>query len=1160
MKKRLICAFLSIIMVLLQGTAVLAADTRINFENPGFEDGIRGWYFNGNGYNISNVQSTEGANSLKFYHQSLTYAKAMHPIRVQKNKTYQISFDAKASSGSFYIGVSAQSTTLSQIFLGSSGGSWMRYSLAFSSGENENAVFYIKNIALPSEPVYFDQFEITETEENLFVNGDFEEGKKGWERETFNVLGDGAYQGTQYAAIWGAGSYIYQTIPVKKHTEYNLSFAYKSQNPQKSNKLRIVAAGMAGLDKDGNAADGASLVGEGKKGKLYDVSTGWQRVEETIQTGDNETIYIVVIHDYTYGYDGFKGPFVDDFCLSPVVRTNLIVNGGFESGKDGWDRETFNVVQGDAYEGEQYAAHWGAGSFMYQRIPVERNTEYTLSFAYKNQNPEHSNKLRIVVTGNQGLNENGRPNEEIYLLGDTENRGNVYEIVSDWTKVTETVSTGENDEIYLCIIHDYTYGYDGYKGPLFDDFSLTPKRANMLINGGFESGRCGWERVGYNIVSKGTDEDGMAARFWGVDFNIYQKLKVKRNVDYKLTFSYKNDNLDQSNRLRLVVGTETGIDDVGAPLDGFSLLSRKENTGREKPGVLYPLKTEWTDVEEVFNSGDHDEIYLVFIHDNTYSRNYSGRPMLDDVTLLPAEYTYPDTDFENAELGEWDSVGASEVSENGAEGEHSVLLFSTMNTDWVKLSKKVSVEKQKNYRLLYWYQNEDYGHDLSIYDQSFGDVQTSLDNEGELVESDLPVQRIQPMTLHREHTDGWTHTEQSFNSGDNRYVTIEFSGSNANKRSKFYLDGIRLLLPQPAVERAEIVGAVVPGVPIRVRVTIEDGGDTVSEIQYQWQRSSDGAEWQNIDGANRAEYIPEETDADQKIRLKITPIGEMNPGDPYYTRFLEANSLAEFEKWLIREINYRMEYVPGWLDSRYEEYIDELLSLCSMAEEYGIVLSQDRISSWNTFLLVTSRISKVDSIVQDTEHPNAVIIRMAAPLAASELARFRAETKEDTPQPIQIAAVPLEVVSYTVNSKEEQYVKSFRLSLSGSVDACRLYRETAYGSCYEYDIILEKLVSVQNVTATLSRQGVTTTAEVENKKSDTPLAAAVFAAVYDSSGRLVGAAVQNCTLTKNAEAMHFTKTIPVKTTEGLTAKIYVWDQAVYFPYSSPKTLSVAVGE
>lgn len=1166
MRKRIICLLFCMVFLLQAAGAVnaLAYDS-FGFENPSFEDGMHGWYTNGNGFGISDAQSTDGNSSLEFYFNKLQYSRAMQEIKVEKDRHYTITFDMQCRGGQFEAGIDSTSGVLAAKNFNSTSGSWKSCTVEFDSGDNESLVFYIKNTILPTSKAYFDNFEVTEADKNLFVNGGFEDGRNGWDRETFNVSSVDAYEKNNCATSWGAGSFTYQKISVSKNTDYKLSFAYQNGRNGKPNKLRIVIAGNAGLSDSGYPNDGISLIGESagegitKEGKLYDLSEEWEEVTEYINSGDNDEIYVSVIHDYTYGYDGYSGPCFDDFRLVPEEHPNLMVNGGFEDGKNGWERGTFNIMRdGGAYEGESYAAHWNAGSFIYQKIKVRKQSEYTFSFAYKSANPEKSNNLRIVIAGNAGLDTNGYPNDKKSLLGNDEDEklGRTYGISAGWTKVTETIATGDNDEIYISVIHDWTYDYEGYIGQYLDDFSLCYKRSNMVKNGSFENGKNSWETIAYNVDSANSYDGKYAAVLWGADSYTYQKIAVKKNVDYNLSFAYMNVNTDKSNKLRVVVCGESGMNDFGFPKNGISLINEKQNVGKEKPGKLYPLNIEWTKQTETFNSGDNEYIYLVFIHDYTYALNGYSAPVFDDVLLTPAEYEYFDTGFESTGIKRWDSTAAKVVSDEHYSGKKSVKLSSDDNTLMVKLSKTVAVEKEKNYRIGYWYKNEKYGHILSVYDKNFGNVTVMLNDKGKEVENSEPVKRIVPLEKLTDITGEWLYNEEDFYSGDNEKVTIEFSGSSANKMSIFYLDDIKLIMPQPKVTEAKLFGELKEGTKIIPEVSLDNGGDEISQVLYQWQKSDDGTEWYDIEGANSTDYTVSAEDISSKIRLRIIPYGNSNTGGEYYTKVLDSASSGEFEKELLRRINVKMLYTPGWLDSSCEDYIDELLNLAKTADEHDIALSSENISSWDNFVTVLSNISKTDRIVKSEDNEFSVIAYLKAPVKLSEVSRFSVVSGDESLSAVNAEIAPGETVTYSVGGVDTEFAKTLKITVKGGHGDYKLCRKTVYGNVYYSDFSIDTAVSVKNAKALLSDGKVNITAEIENIKNSEPINAAVYAAVYDKSGKLIGAAREEHTLIQNNTAVTFNESIIVPDTDGIFAAIFVWDKDANYPYSIKTELSV----
>ncbi len=1159
--KKLVCVFLSVFLLCQNFVFAKSSENIEVFKNPGFEQGMSEWYTSGSGFSITNSESTEGTQSLKFFQDSLEYAKFMQPLKVEKNKSYSISFDMKSSSGEFNCCVETVLGEISQTNVYGSENVWKRYTVEFDSGDNNEVVFGIKNTVLPTQNVYFDNFEISENVLNLVVNGDFENGKNGWERQTFNLVSEDTYEGKTSAVHWGESSYFYQKIAVEKNTEYRLTFAYKNKNLDASNNLRIVVAGNAGINSYGYPTDGNSLMGDSvggditRAGKLYELSTEWMEEEEKIYTGENTEIYLSIIHDNGNHNSSNAAPYFDSFRLSPLKEQNLVVNGDFEDGKNGWERQTFNLISEGVYEGKSSAVHWGESSYIYQKIEVEKNSEYGLTFAYKNKNLDASNNLRIVVAGNAGVNSYGYPTDGISLIGDSvggeiTRAGKLYELSTEWTEEEEIISTGENTEIYLSVIHDNSNQNYSNAAPYFDDFKLFRIRENMILNGSFENGKSGWPTDRFNVIDTYSYDKTHSASMWGAETYLYQKIKVKKNVDYNLSFAYMNTDTEKTNKVRVTVSGECGIDTRGYPTDGKSLIDEKEGIAREKPGKRYPIAGQWTVVNETFNSGDNETVYVVLMHDLTNGREGYKPPLIDNVKMQAAEYDLIDFDFEFSGLKNCEANSAEIVrdEESVYNGRRSARVFDSTNSRIASLSKSVAVEKQKNFVLSYWYKNEAYGHNLSIYDSDY-----KLSEE---------VTRIVPIKKLREEENIWNYVTESFNSGDNSVITVDFSGNNSNNRSSFCLDDIKLTMPQPEIDTAALFGYVEQGKTIYSHIdSINLNGDTLNYINYQWQSSDDGVGWEDIENAVDDKYTVTEKDVEKKLRLKITPIGNTNTGNEYYTKPIDSSSELDFENELIRRINAQLIYLPGWLNSRYTEYIDSLLELCSMAGEYDIELSGERIKYWNRFLDITSNISSVKSIKTSALGGTAVIAELTAPIKLTEFERFCVYTSNG--KQVNITIEPTEKIQYTrTDGTVVDFVKGLKISSSDGYKngSYVLKRTTVYGETYCYDFSVRRMAEIKNAAAEINNKTVTVTAEISNTGSDVPIKAMIYAAVYDNKNKLIGVRAEKAELIKGGAAKLINKSIAAGESSDMTGAktaIYVWNRQSGVPYAEKAVIIAA---
>lgn len=208
-----------------------------------------------------------------------------------------------------------------------------------------------------------------------------------------------------------------------------------------------------------------------------------------------------------------------DIDLSNI--DNLVQNGGFEEGVAAW-QSSYNVRDADeanpAYEGTKYGQLWGAGWQIYQEISVEKNTDYMLSFAYKNIVINgNSNQLRVYVTGDGIAVGKPAPANGNSLIGASDPKnpkeaGVLYDIKSEWTKINERFNSGDNSTIYVAFVN-YGYGVGtDYKGECIDDVfigCIAPETTETKISGISESGNAlhAITKVGDPIGDKVIDSD-----------------------------------------------------------------------------------------------------------------------------------------------------------------------------------------------------------------------------------------------------------------------------------------------------------------------------------------------------------------------------------------------------------------------------------------------------------------------------------------------------------------------------------------------------------------------------------------------------------------------------------------------------------------------------
>lgn len=156
---------------------------------------------------------------------------------------------------------------------------------------------------------------------------------------------------------------------------------------------------------------------------------------------------------------------------------------------------------------------------------------------------------------------------------------------------------------------------------------------NLAVNGGLEEGQIGWETYRFNMVNDGTAYEGdYYMSIWGAGSWNAQIIPVEPNTDYLLHFAYKNPG-ELNNMIRIIIADGNGIDGDGYAVNKPSLVNDPNDT---RDGKKYPISTDWTEVDEYFNSGDTDRLYVVFKHDYTYGYTGYTSPKMDDFRLAKA--------------------------------------------------------------------------------------------------------------------------------------------------------------------------------------------------------------------------------------------------------------------------------------------------------------------------------------------------------------------------------------------------------------------------------------------------------------------------------------------------------------------------------------------
>ena len=320
---------------------------------------------------------------------------------------------------------------------------------------------------------------------NLVVNGDFESGNTtGWSgglSASADAAHDGSYGATATSTnAWG--SLMKQTVSLNPNSAYYMSFWFKS------NADAVTAASFE-LKYKGNSGSETKIKLINKNANSVSMKTTvteWTQVEVYFVTGDDNYNTTNLLF---YRGSGTAGD-AASVCIDSVELyelDNMLVNGGFEDGLNGW-----TVMKG----GQVTTAEYSAGSaalqgtatakynfFVSQAVTVEPNTDYTISF-----------KTKLAASGGQSRfyistdnTSNGKLNSTYYWTAATDS----------WTQCCVTVNSGENTTLYLSPAQGVNNGGDIYfdeifmVGPYVESDEPEEPTYGDLINGDFE-GEGGW--------------------------------------------------------------------------------------------------------------------------------------------------------------------------------------------------------------------------------------------------------------------------------------------------------------------------------------------------------------------------------------------------------------------------------------------------------------------------------------------------------------------------------------------------------------------------------------------------------------------------------------------------------------------------------------------
>jgi len=324
------------------------------------------------------------------------WANMYRYVNVEANTDYEVTFKAMAAKeGTLWVKFNnnwAYDVDQADVKVGTE---WAEYTSVINSGDCTSLVLLLQyaGYAADGETFWLDDIVITkvvseeppveppvEDDDNLIVNGSFEDGSNGWEIwQDTEICSEAAKHGSRGAHLLGNGGWgglLNQTVTVQAGKSYRLSFFIH---------VATVGVNVQVKDGSGNAIQGA--------GGWFDTSVQNHTVEWFFTATDDK----VLINFCGSGTGNPEDVHVDDFVLEEIViiepsYDGYIYNGDFETGAVApWDNlwgscPTVEIVEG--IDGGS-AVHVVSKQWCHVRqtaIAVEANTDYKITVWAKNAN------------------------------------------------------------------------------------------------------------------------------------------------------------------------------------------------------------------------------------------------------------------------------------------------------------------------------------------------------------------------------------------------------------------------------------------------------------------------------------------------------------------------------------------------------------------------------------------------------------------------------------------------------------------------------------------------------------------------------------------------------------------------------------------------------
>ena len=581
-------------------------------------------------------------------------------------------------------------------------------------------------------------------------------------------------------------------------------------------------------------------------------------------------------------------------ALLSTPATDLLTNGGFESGLEGWNISGDTALSDDAYSGDKalllsHSSAWGEA--LTRIVAVEKNTDYTLSFRVKRVSGGGSWHSFVLDTSNWSALAAVKGQSWFSYMG------------SEWTTHSITVNSGERTAVMLkfCpesagagtfLIDDVSFTVKGDEPDIPDtpDTPDTPDQPVEWTNGGFEQGAEGWNVGGDSALSEDAHSGSQAmlmshSSAWGEALT--RTVAVEKNTDYVLTFWLK----------RVSGGGTWNV--YALDPSTFAALPLTEGVG-----WFSDTSKAWVSHTVAFNSGDLTQIILKWCPESSSG----GTFLIDDVSFTvkgdepdnPDNPDTPDTPdnpdtpdqpvewtnggFEQGAEG-WNVGGDSALSEDAHSGSQAMLM--SHSSAWGEaLTRTVAVEKNTDYVLTFWLKRVSGGGTWNVY---------ALDPS---TFAALPL--TEGVGWFSDTSKAWISHTVAFNSGDLTQIILKWCPESSSGGT-FLLDDVTLTVKgdepdipdDPVVPPAAALPLTAYGVSNCRPATEADnliigGGFDVTE----------GAQWNTDTFLSDAVTVVEDATRDDGYALYFNTSGTTKDEWHVFWVDVEPNTEYVFSAWL----------------------------------------------------------------------------------------------------------------------------------------------------------------------------------------------------------------------------------------------------------------------